>query len=126
MNPDELLRLPTRRYGRPGSWVRTRSRNQRGVSAGLLRAALDTLIGLVAAEFVLHVDADDPGPHSARSRAAGNRLYDRVGFTEVDRLHSYRLRHTQAGARARHAVAAGYGTEQAIVAPPEPGGHDQW
>lgn len=63
-----------------------------GLGARLLGTALDILAGLGASEVILYVDDDDPDPHSERSRTAANRLYDRAGFTEVDRLHSYRLR----------------------------------
>jgi ribosomal protein S18 acetylase RimI-like enzyme len=51
------------------------------------------LAGLGAGELILFVDDDDTDPRSDRNRAAANRLYDRAGFTEIDRLHSYRLDH---------------------------------
>jgi len=73
-------------------WISVEPAHQgAGLGAGLLGTALDMLAGLGAAEVILYVDDDDPDPHSERSRAAANRLYDRAGFTQVDRLHSYRL-----------------------------------
>lgn len=57
----------------------------------LLGSALELLSGFGAGEVILYVDDDDPDPVSDRSRAAANRLYDSAGFSEVDRLHSYRL-----------------------------------
>ncbi len=75
-------------------WISVEPAHQgEGLGIGLLGTALDILTGLGAAEVILYVDDDDPDPHSDRSRAAANRLYDRAAFTEVDRLHSYRLRH---------------------------------
>jgi ribosomal protein S18 acetylase RimI-like enzyme len=64
--------------------------NTRGQGLGmeLLGSALDLLSGLGADEAILYVDDDEPG--GERDRRAANRLYDRAGFTQVDRLHSYR------------------------------------
>jgi ribosomal protein S18 acetylase RimI-like enzyme len=59
-----------------------------GLGAALLGSALDRLARLGAREVILYVDDDDPG--GERDRSAANRLYERCGFTEVDRLHSYR------------------------------------
>jgi ribosomal protein S18 acetylase RimI-like enzyme len=60
----------------------------RGVGAELLGSALDLLTGLGAREAILYVDDDEPG--GERDRRAANRLYDRAGFTQIDRLYSYR------------------------------------
>ncbi len=57
-----------------------------GLGMRLLGAALDLLAGLGAREVILYID-DDP----ERSRAAANAMYERTGFTEVDRLWSYQL-----------------------------------
>ncbi|GAA4935844.1 hypothetical protein [Actinoplanes utahensis] len=46
------------------------------------------LADLGASEAILYVDDDASGID--RDRTAANRLYDRSGFTEIDRLHSYR------------------------------------
>lgn len=73
-------------------WISVeRARKGEGLGAELLGTALDLLAGLGANQVILYVDDDDPDPNSERSRAAANRLYDRAGFSEVDRLHSYRL-----------------------------------
>ncbi|MCF2527894.1 GNAT family N-acetyltransferase [Yinghuangia soli] len=61
----------------------------RGLGAGLLAAALDELSALGAREVILYVDDDAPADDPERSRAAANRMYDRAGLTEVDRLHSF-------------------------------------
>lgn len=61
---------------------------QRGLGLALLGSALDLLAGLGAREAILYVDDDAPAG-DARDRTAANRLYDRAGFTEVDRLHSF-------------------------------------
>lgn len=63
-----------------------------GLGMRVLGTALDLLAGLGAGEVILYVDDEDPDPRSDRSRHAANQLYDRAGFTEVSRLHSYRLR----------------------------------
>ncbi|MGH3716537.1 MAG: GNAT family N-acetyltransferase [Micromonosporaceae bacterium] len=60
----------------------------RGIGRALLGSALDLLAGLGAAEVILYVDDDEPG--GERDRAAANKLYESAGFTEVDRLHSFR------------------------------------
>lgn len=59
----------------------------RGLGAALLVAALWQLTEHGATDAVLYVDDDEPG--TERDRRAANRLYDRTGFREVDRLHSY-------------------------------------
>jgi ribosomal protein S18 acetylase RimI-like enzyme len=68
--------------------VEAQARGQ-GLGAGLLGSALDLLSGLGAQEVILYVDDDEPG--ADRDRGAANRLYDRAGFVEIDRLYSYRL-----------------------------------
>jgi ribosomal protein S18 acetylase RimI-like enzyme len=62
---------------------------RQGVGMRMLGSALDLLAGLGAREVILYVDDDEPGED--RDRRAANALYDRAGFVEVDRLHSYRL-----------------------------------
>ncbi|MER5974527.1 GNAT family N-acetyltransferase [Streptomyces sp. NPDC002055] len=64
----------------------------RGLGLGLLGSALDLLAGLGAREAILYVDDDAPPGDAERDRTAANRLYDRAGFTEVDRLHSFTRR----------------------------------
>lgn len=59
----------------------------RGLGAGLLAAGLWHLAEHGASDAVLCVDDDQPG--SDRDRQAANRLYDRIGFRQIDRLHSY-------------------------------------
>lgn len=59
----------------------------RGLGAALLHAALHHLAGHGASDVVLYVDDDEPG--GERDRTAANHLYDRTGFTQIDRLHSY-------------------------------------
>lgn len=61
---------------------------RRGLGMSLLGSALDQMQGLGAEEVILYVDDDAPGDPE-RSRAAATRMYDRAGFTEVDRLFSY-------------------------------------
>ncbi|OEJ56356.1 hypothetical protein BGM19_37185 [Streptomyces agglomeratus] len=59
----------------------------RGLGRAMLGSALDALTGL-GAEAILYVDDDAPPGHE-RDRSAANRLYERAGFTEIDRLYSY-------------------------------------
>jgi ribosomal protein S18 acetylase RimI-like enzyme len=59
----------------------------RGLGAALLAAGLWHLAEHGATHAVLYVDDDEPG--GDRDRRAANRLYDRTGFREIDRLHSY-------------------------------------
>ena len=77
-----------------GRWVRAdparlrRLAERTPVAAGdLLAAGLWHLAEHGATDAILYVDDDEPG--GDRDRAAANRLYDRIGFSEVDRLHSY-------------------------------------
>ncbi|KWX05866.1 hypothetical protein TH66_00585 [Carbonactinospora thermoautotrophica] len=63
----------------------------RGIGRALLRQALAHLAGHGAREVILYVDDDEP-PGGERDRTAANALYDAMGFTEVDRLHSYTRR----------------------------------
>ncbi|WP_240110585.1 N-acetyltransferase [Streptomyces sp. MUM 203J] len=81
--------------GRPVSgvgvlwWISvTPGSQRRGLGMSLLGSALDQLRELGAKEVILYVDDDAPGDPK-RSRAAATRMYDRAGFTEVDRLFSY-------------------------------------
>jgi GNAT superfamily N-acetyltransferase len=61
----------------------------RGLGLDLLGRALDLLARLGAREAVLYVDDNAPPSAAGRDRTAANALYDRAGFTEVDRLHSF-------------------------------------
>lgn len=61
----------------------------RGLGLALLGRALDLLTRLGAHEAILYVDDDAPPGDAERDRTAANALYDRAGFTEVDRLHSF-------------------------------------
>jgi ribosomal protein S18 acetylase RimI-like enzyme len=63
----------------------------RGLGKALLGSALDLLSGLGANQVILYVDDDEPD--GERDRTAANRLYERAGFIEVDRLLSYRRPH---------------------------------
>ena len=60
----------------------------RGRGAALLGSAVEVLAGLGAEKVILYVDDDAPGDPE-RDRSAANRLYDRAGFVQVDRLWSY-------------------------------------
>jgi ribosomal protein S18 acetylase RimI-like enzyme len=64
----------------------------RGLGLALLGSALDLLTGLGAREAILFVDDDAPAGAPERDRTAANGMYDRAGFTEVDRLHSFTRR----------------------------------
>ncbi|MFP8886827.1 GNAT family N-acetyltransferase [Streptomyces mangrovi] len=61
----------------------------RGLGLALLGSSLDVLAGLGADQVILYVDDDAPPGDAERDRRAANRLYDRAGFTEVDRLYSF-------------------------------------
>jgi ribosomal protein S18 acetylase RimI-like enzyme len=63
----------------------------RGLGLRLLGSALAELTRWGAEEVILYVDDDAPADDPERSRRAANAMYDRAGFTEVDRLHSYKL-----------------------------------
>ncbi len=63
----------------------------RSLGTGLLGSALKVLADLGAREVILYVDDDAPDDDPERSRAAANAMYDRAGFTEIDRLWSYRF-----------------------------------
>ncbi|GGO98177.1 GNAT family N-acetyltransferase [Wenjunlia tyrosinilytica] len=60
----------------------------RGLGRGVLGSALGLLAERGAGEVILYVDDDAP-PGDERDRTAAKRLYESVGFVEVDRLHSY-------------------------------------
>ncbi|WP_432110153.1 GNAT family N-acetyltransferase [Streptomyces sp. AA1529] len=62
---------------------------RRGLGLSLLGSALDLLTGLGAREAILYVDDDAPPGDVERDRTAANSMYDRAGFNEVDRLHSF-------------------------------------
>lgn len=59
----------------------------RGLAKALLGSALEQLGDLGARQVILFVDDDEPG--GDRDRTAANRLYERAGFIEVDRLLTY-------------------------------------
>lgn len=60
-----------------------------GLGAALLGSATDVLADLGATEVILFVDDDAPPGDPERDRSAANRMYDRAGMTEVDRLYSF-------------------------------------
>ncbi|MFE4828887.1 GNAT family N-acetyltransferase [Streptomyces sp. NPDC056672] len=62
---------------------------RRGLGRALLGISLGLLHDLGAREVILFVDDDAPANHPERSRAAANRMYDRAGLVEVDRLFSF-------------------------------------
>ena len=72
-------------------WIGVEAQH-RGQQVGwsLLGSALDVLHQQGAREVILYVDDDAPPDDPERGRGAANALYDRAGFTEVDRLCSYR------------------------------------
>lgn len=59
------------------------------VGLALLGSALGLLAELGANEAILFVDDDAPAGDPERDRTAANRLYDKAGFEEVDRLVSF-------------------------------------
>jgi ribosomal protein S18 acetylase RimI-like enzyme len=59
----------------------------RGLGRGMLGSALEHLTGLGAREVILYVDDASGDPEADRS--AANSLYEKSGFTEIDRLYSY-------------------------------------
>jgi ribosomal protein S18 acetylase RimI-like enzyme len=61
----------------------------RGLGAALLGSAMDLLAGMGASEVILFVDDDAPPGDPERDRSAANRMYDRAGLHEVDRLRSF-------------------------------------
>ena len=70
-------------------WIEVKSRYRgRGYGRAILAHALAHLARAGAREVILFVDDDEP-PGGERDRAAANRLYDAVGFVEIDRLYSY-------------------------------------
>ncbi|MEW1640409.1 GNAT family N-acetyltransferase [Streptomyces sp. NPDC093801] len=66
----------------------------RGLGRRMLGSALARLTDLGARQVILYVDDDAP-PGGPRDRTAANSLYESAGFTEVDRLYSYKLEATQ-------------------------------
>lgn len=62
---------------------------RRGLGLALLGSALGLLTELGAREAILYVDDDAPAGDPERDRTPANALYERAGFTEVDRLHSF-------------------------------------
>ncbi|WP_018351934.1 GNAT family N-acetyltransferase [Longispora albida] len=60
-----------------------------GLGLKLLGSALELLAEQGAHEAILYVDDDAPADGPQRSRAAANAMYDRAGFTEVDRLYAF-------------------------------------
>jgi ribosomal protein S18 acetylase RimI-like enzyme len=64
----------------------------RGLGPALLGSAVDLLTGLGADQVILYVDDDAPPGDAERDRTAANRMYDRAGLKEIDRLHSFTRR----------------------------------
>jgi GNAT superfamily N-acetyltransferase len=64
----------------------------RGLGLALLGSALDLLAGMGADQVILYVDDDAPPGHTERDRTAANRMYDRAGLKQVDRLFSFTRR----------------------------------
>ncbi|GGT54757.1 hypothetical protein GCM10010271_68280 [Streptomyces kurssanovii] len=72
-------------------WIEVeREARGRGLGRAMLGLALDVLAGLGAKQAILYVDDDAP-PGDERDRSAANALYEKSGFTEIDRLYSYTL-----------------------------------
>ncbi|MGH3909056.1 MAG: GNAT family N-acetyltransferase [Pseudonocardiaceae bacterium] len=65
---------------------------RRGLGRALLDQCFTHLAANRAREVIAYVDDDAPPGDPERDRAAANLLYDRAGFVEIDRLHSF-LRH---------------------------------
>lgn len=55
----------------------------RGLGSGLLGSSLDLLTALGADQVILYVDDDAPNGDPERDRTAANRMYDKVGLTEM-------------------------------------------
>ncbi|MDF3290122.1 GNAT family N-acetyltransferase [Streptomyces silvisoli] len=71
-------------------WISTvPGARRRGLGSALLGSSMDLLEGLGAREVILFVDDDASADDPERSRAAANRMYDRAGLVEIDRLFSF-------------------------------------
>ncbi|MFI5617601.1 GNAT family N-acetyltransferase [Streptomyces sp. NPDC051567] len=66
----------------------TPAARRRGLGLALLGSSLELLGDLGAREVILFVD-DVPADDPERSRSAANRMYDRAGLVEIDRLFSF-------------------------------------
>ncbi|MET7718542.1 GNAT family N-acetyltransferase [Streptomyces sp. NPDC005407] len=64
----------------------------RGLGHSLLEQCFDQLTSNGAREVIAYVDDDAPPGDPKRDRTAANRLYDSMGFTELDRLWSFTRR----------------------------------
>lgn len=78
-------------------WVETDPAHRgRGFGRAAVHEALRKLGQLGAESTVLYVDDDETKPGDPRDRRAANRLYDSVGFAEVDRLLAFTAPTSQA------------------------------
>ena len=75
-----------------------------GLGRNLLDAALDQLTRDGARHVILYVDDDAPATANGRDRRSANKMYDRAGLTEIDRLFSYE-RHTSGSHHTTTAVS---------------------
>lgn len=74
-------------------WISVESTvRRRGLGRAILGSGLNLLHDLGAREVILYVDDDAPADDPVRSRAAANRMYDRAGLAEIDRLFSFTRR----------------------------------
>jgi ribosomal protein S18 acetylase RimI-like enzyme len=75
-------------------WISTdRAHRGHGLGRRLLEQCFDHLASNGAREVIAYVDDDAPPGDPKRDRAAANRLYDSMGFTEIDRLWSFTRPH---------------------------------
>jgi ribosomal protein S18 acetylase RimI-like enzyme len=74
-------------------WISTNPAHRgRGLGRRLLRQGLTRLAAEGAREVIAYVDDDAPPGDPEHDRTAANRLYDSMGFTELDRLWSFTRR----------------------------------
>ncbi|TJZ96483.1 GNAT family N-acetyltransferase [Actinacidiphila oryziradicis] len=74
-------------------WISTDPAHRgRGLGRRLLRQCFAHLAAEGAREVIAYVDDDAPPGNLERDRLAANRLYDSMGFTELDRLWSFTRR----------------------------------
>ncbi|WP_405889728.1 GNAT family N-acetyltransferase [Streptomyces sp. NBC_00133] len=71
-------------------WISTNPAHRgRGLGRRLLEQCFDQLASNGAREVIAYVDDDAPPGDPKRDRTAANRLYDSMGFAEIDRLWSF-------------------------------------
>ncbi|WP_240677082.1 GNAT family N-acetyltransferase [Actinacidiphila soli] len=71
-------------------WISTDpAHRDRGLGRHLLRQCFTRLAAEGAREVITYVDDDAPPGDPEHDRTAANRLYDSMGFTELDRLWSF-------------------------------------